>query len=51
MNNRNLVVVGGVVVWAAVMIAYLATGVRWLFYLAIIIIVAQVVVSTQMRRR
>ncbi len=50
-DARRLVMVGGVVVWATLMLLELVTGMRWLLAAAIIVIVLQVVLSMAVSRR
>jgi hypothetical protein len=50
-DARRLVMVGGVVVWATLMLLELVTGMRWLLAAAIIVIVLQVVLSMVVTRR
>ena len=51
MDARRLVMVGGVVVWATLMLLELVTALRWLLAAAIIVIVLQVVLSMAVRGR
>jgi len=50
-DARRLVLVGGVVVWAALMLLELVTGQRWFLAAAVIVIVLQVVLSMAVRSR
>ena len=51
MNQRSMVMVGGVVIWATLMLLKLVTGQRWLLAAAIVVIVVQVVLSMAVSRR
>jgi len=50
-NQRSMVMVGGVVIWATLMLLELVTGQRWLLAAAIVVIVVQVVLSMAVSRR
>jgi len=50
LDTRRLVLIGGVALWAVFMVADLITGIRAFLYLAILVIVVQVVLSASLRR-
>lgn len=51
MDRQKLVRYGGLGLWAAIMIAYLASGAGWLLWAAIVAIVVQFALGAAARRR
>lgn len=50
MNTRNMVRIGLVVLWAALLVGYVFTHSRGLFLASVAVIVVQVVVQSSWRR-